>query len=192
MDVPGDLLDLILIVLVAAFRGRWLPPGLHHRQSSASSGSSAASRFGAVLRAADLPARWATSLPWQAFIAILVVFIAAVVGHGDHIRAGRRGSGSRVARPSGHGDRLTRRPRWVNVIAVLLVAWLIGSFVGLLAIPGDLRAGQQLDRPEGGRTSWFPAAPLTLPGLPRRCAASWRTGHFTQVFSALRRGGRAR
>ena len=97
MQVPGDVLDLILIVLAAAFAVAG------YRQGFIIGVLSFIGFIGGVAVGAVFAPRisrgLAASLPWQAFIAILVVFGAAVLGMviasglGVTIR-------SRVTRPS--------------------------------------------------------------------------------------------
>ncbi|HBW19094.1 MAG TPA: hypothetical protein DEH11_08795, partial [Actinobacteria bacterium] len=79
----------------------------------------------------------ATSASWQAFIAIVVVFAAAVIGMmlasglGVAVRSRVRG------RPATFADSMGGA--LMNVIAVLLVAWLIGSFVAYAPFPAISR-----------------------------------------------------
>ena len=76
--MPGDLLDLILIVLAAAFAVAG------YRQGFIIGVLSFAGFIGGVavgaIFAPQISRALASSLPWQAFVAILVVFSAAVVG----------------------------------------------------------------------------------------------------------------
>ena len=131
MQVPGDLLDLILIVLAAAFAVAG------YRQGFIIGVLSFIGFIGGVAVGAIFAPRisraLASSLPWQAFIAILVVFGAAVLGMvvasslGVTIRSRVRGRPATVLDSLGGAA--------VNVIAVLLVAWLIGSFVAYSPFP---------------------------------------------------------
>src|ERR1700685_4203638 len=76
--VPGDLLDLILIVLVVAFAVAG------YRQGFIIGVLSFIGFIGGVAVGAIFAPRisraLASSLPWQAFVAIVVVFGAAVLG----------------------------------------------------------------------------------------------------------------
>ena len=177
--MPGDLLDLILIVLAAAFAVAG------YRQGFIIGILSFAGFIGGVAVGAIFAPRisqaMATSLPWQAFIAILVVFSAAVIGMviasgiGVAVRSRLRGRPVTVLDSMGGAA--------VNVVAVLLVAWLIGSFVAYSPFPeisGQVNDSAVLKAVDGV----VPRSALTLPGFPplRRLLA---TGPYTQVFSAL-------
>ncbi|HEU5421493.1 MAG TPA: MarP family serine protease [Streptosporangiaceae bacterium] len=177
--MPGDLLDLILIVLAAAFAVAG------YRQGFIIGILSFAGFIGGVAVGAIVAPRisqaMATSLPWQAFIAILVVFSAAVVGMviasgiGVAVRSRLRGRPVTVLDSLGGAA--------VNVVAVLLVAWLIGSFVAYSPFPqisGQVNDSAVLKAVDGV----VPRSALTLPGFPplRRLLTS---GPYTQVFSAL-------
>ena len=177
--MPGDLLDLILIVLAAAFAVAG------YRQGFIIGVLSFAGFIGGVAVGAIFAPRisraLASSLAWQAFVAILVVFSAAVIGMvvasalGVAVRSRMRG------RPATFLDSLGGAA--VNVLAVLLVAWLIGSFVAYSPFPqisGQVNDSAVLKAVDG----LVPRSALTLPGFPplRRLLAS---GPYTQVFSAL-------
>jgi len=177
--VPGDLLDLILIALAAAFAVAG------YRQGFIIGVLSFAGFIGGVavgaIFAPQISRALASSLPWQAFVAILVVFSAAVVGMviasglGVAVRSRMRG------RPATFLDSLGGAA--VNVAAVLLVAWLIGSFVAYSPFPeisGQVNDSAVLKAVDG----LVPRSALTLPGFPplRRLLTS---GPYTQVFSAL-------
>src|SRR6266568_2858719 len=121
--VPGDLLDLILIVLVVAFAVAG------YRQGFIIGVLSFAGFIGGGAVGAVFGPRIARSLvsgvAQQALVAIIVVFIAAMIGQ-------LLASGLGVAMRS----RLTWRPATVvdavggsavSVISVLLIAWLIAS-----------------------------------------------------------------
>ena len=177
--MPGDLLDLILIVLVAAFAVAG------YRQGFIIGILSFAGFLGGVAAGAAFAPRisraMATSLQWQAFIAILVVFAAAVAGMviasgiGVAVRARLRGRSLTVLDSLGGAA--------VNVVAVLLVAWLIGSFVAYSPFP---EISAQVNNSLVLKTvdKLVPHAALSLPGFPplRSLLAS---GPYTQVFSAL-------
>jgi S1-C subfamily serine protease len=129
--VPGDLLDLILIVLVVAFGVAG------YRQGFIIGVLSFAGFIGGGAIGAAFGPRVARSITvnpaWQAVAAILVVFLAAMIGQ-------LIASGIGVAMRS----RLTWRPATVvdavggaavSAIAVLLIAWLIGSAVAYAPFP---------------------------------------------------------
>jgi S1-C subfamily serine protease len=123
--VPGDFLDLILLALCAAFAVAGYRQGFIIGVLSLA-GFLGGVAGGAVI-APSVSRAVAHSPSWQAIIAILVVFGAAVIGM-------LLASGLGVAVRS----RLTGRPATfldsvggavVNVLSVLLLAWLIGSLV---------------------------------------------------------------
>jgi S1-C subfamily serine protease len=129
--VPGDLLDLILIVLVVAFGVAG------YRQGFIIGVLSFAGFLGGGAIGALLGPRIARSITsntgWQAVTAIIVVFLAAMIGQ-------LLASGLGVAMRS----RLTWRPATVvdavggavvSVLSVLLIAWLIGSAVAYAPFP---------------------------------------------------------
>jgi S1-C subfamily serine protease len=129
--VPGDLLDLILIVLVVAFGVAG------YRQGFIIGVLSFAGFIGGGAIGAAFGPRIARSITvnpgWQAVAAIVVVFLAAMIGQ-------LLASGVGVAMRS----RLTWRPATVvdavggagvSAIAVLLIAWLIGSAVAYAPFP---------------------------------------------------------
>jgi S1-C subfamily serine protease len=177
--VPGDVLDLILIVLAVAFAVAG------YRQGFIIGILSFAGFIGGVAVGAIFAPRisraMATSITWQAFVAILVVFGAAVIGMviasglGVAVRSRLRGRPATVLDSVGGAA--------VNVIAVLLVAWLIGSFVAYSPFPeisGQVNDSVVLKTVD----KLVPHSALTLPGFPplRSLLAS---GPYTQVFSAL-------
>jgi S1-C subfamily serine protease len=177
--VPGDLLDLILIALIAAFAVAGYRQGFIIGVLSLA-GFVVGVTLGAVI-APGVSRALARSASLQAFLAILVVFGVAVLGM-------MVASGLGVAVRS----RLTGRPATlvdslggaaVNVIAVLLVAWLIGSFVVNAPFPTISR---QVNGSEVLRTvdRVMPTDTLALPVFPelRRLLAN---GLYTPVFSAI-------
>ncbi|HSR83760.1 MAG TPA: MarP family serine protease [Streptosporangiaceae bacterium] len=177
--MPGDLLDLILIALIAAFAVAGYRQGFIIGVLSLA-GFVIGVTIGSVI-APSVSRALAKSLSWQAFLAILVVFGMAVLGM-------MVASGVGVAVRS----RLTGRPATVvdslggaavNVTAVLIVAWLIGSFVLNAPFPAISR---QVNNSAVLRTvdGVMPRQTLYLPVFPqlRRLLAN---GPFTQVFSAI-------
>jgi S1-C subfamily serine protease len=173
------LLDLILIVLAAAFAVAGYRQGFIIGVLSFA-GFLGGVAIGAVF-APKISQAIASSLSWQAFIAILVVFAAAVIGMviasslGVALRSRVRGRPATVVDSLGGA--------LVNVAAVLLVAWLIGTFVAYSPFPA---ISSEVNNSFVLRTvdKLVPQSALTLPGFPplRSLLAS---GPYTQVFSAL-------
>jgi S1-C subfamily serine protease len=177
--VPGDLLDLILIVLAAAFAVAG------YRQGFIIGVLSFAGFVGGVTIGAIFAPRIsravAGSLNLQAFVAILVVFLAAVIG---------------MLLASGLGVALRSRLSWrpatlldsiggaaVNVAAVLLVAWLIGHFVAYAPFP---MISRQVNNSTvlRGVDKVIPPDALSLPEFsPLHSLLT--SGPYTQVFGAL-------
>jgi S1-C subfamily serine protease len=177
--VAGDLLDLILIALIAAFAVAG------YRQGFIIGVLSFAGFIGGVAVGAIFAPRisraLAASLSWQAFVAILVVFGAAVLGMvvasglGVAVRSRVHGRPATVIDSLGGAA--------VNVIAVLLVAWLIGSFVAYSpfpAISGQVNNSAVLKAVD----KIVPRGALSLPGFPP-LRSLLTSGPYTQVFSAL-------
>jgi S1-C subfamily serine protease len=177
--VPGDLLDLILIALIAAFAVAGYRQGFIIGVLSLA-GFVAGVAAGAYI-APGVSRAFAKSVSWQAFIAILVVFGVAVIGM-------LIASGIGVAVRS----RLTGRPATVvdslggaavNVVAVLVVAWLIGSFVVSAPFPAIAR---QVNNSAVLRTvdGVMPRGALYLPMFPQ-LRSLLSNGLYSQVFSAI-------
>jgi hypothetical protein len=177
--VPGDLLDLILIALIAAFAVAGYRQGFIIGVLSLA-GFVVGVTVGAVI-APSVSRALAKSLSWQAFLAILVVFGMAVLGM-------LVASGIGVAVRS----RLTGRPATVidslggaavNVTAVLVVAWLIASFVINSPFPAisrqvtDSAVLRTVDRV-------MPRDALYLPVFPQ-LRSLLANGLYTPVFSAI-------
>ncbi len=175
--MPGDLLDLILVILVAAFAVSGYRQGFIIGVLSF-----AGFIVGAVLGTLFAPglARAVSSdQAQQALIAVVVVFVAAMVGQ---LLASAAGAALR--------SRLTWRPvtyldaaggALVSVVSVLLIAWLIGSAVvnaGFPAITGQVRNSAVLR----GVDAVMPPAAQTMFGDFRRLLAS---GPYPQVFGGL-------
>ena len=179
MHVPGDVLDLILIVLAAAFAVAG------YRQGFIIGVLSFIGFIGGVAVGAVFAPRisrgLAASLPWQAFIAILVVFGAAVLGMVIASGLGVTIRSRVTGRPATVIDSLGGAA--VNVIAVLLVAWLIGSFVAYSPFPeisGQVNHSAVLKAVD----KVVPHDALSLPGFPP-LRSLLTSGPYTQVFSAL-------
>jgi S1-C subfamily serine protease len=175
--VPGDLLDLILLVLVAAFAVSGYRQGFIIGVLSFAGfivGAVAGTLFAPAL------ARALTSeQSRQALIAVVVVFIAAMVGQ---VLASAVGAALR--------SRLTWRPvtyldaaggAVVSVVSVLLIAWLIGSAVvnaGFPSITGQVRNSAVLRTVD----KVMPPAARTMFSDFRRLLAS---GPYPQVFGGI-------
>jgi S1-C subfamily serine protease len=178
--VPGDLLDLVLVVLAAAFAVAG------YRQGFIIGVLSLAGFVGGVLLggmiAPAVSRLLASSMSVQAVIAILTTFGTAVIcmllasGVGVAVRSRLR------ARPVTVLDSIGGAA--VNVAAVLIVAWLIGSSVAntpfFPAIARQVNGSAVLRAVD----RLMPPDAQFLPGLPplRSLVAS---GSYTQVFSAL-------
>jgi len=177
--VPGDLLDLILIALIAAFAVAGYRQGFIIGVLSLA-GFVVGVTVGAVI-APGVSRALAKSLSWQAFLAILVVFGMAVLGMMVASGAGVAVRSRLTGRPATMIDSLGGAA--VNVMAVLVVAWLIGTFVVNAPFPTISR---QVNGSAVLRTvdRVMPRDTLYLPVFPqlRRLLAN---GLYTQVFSAI-------
>jgi S1-C subfamily serine protease len=175
--VPGDLLDLILIALAAAFAVAGYRQGFIIGVLSFVGflgGAAVGALFSPAIARALVggPAK-------QALVAIIVVFLAAMLGQ---LLASLIGAAMR--------SRVTWRPvalvdavggAGVSVISVLLIAWLIGSAVAnapFPAIAGQVSRSAVLR----GVDRFMPSAAHTMFSDFRRLLAS---GPYTQVFGAL-------
>jgi S1-C subfamily serine protease len=123
--VPGDFLDLILIAVIAAFAVAG------YRQGFIIGVLSLVGFLGGVAVGAYFAPGLARSLAknttWQAFLAILVVFLMAVIGMMIASGIGVALRSKIIGRPATVLDSIGGAT--VNVLAVVIVAWLIGSFV---------------------------------------------------------------
>lgn len=175
--MPGDLLDLILLVLVAAFAVSGYRQGFIIGVLSF-----AGFVIGAVVGTLFAPAlarTLASEQSRQALIAVVVVFIMAMLGQ---LLASAVGVALR--------SRLTWRPvtyldaaggAVVSVVSVLLIAWLIGSAVvnaGFPSITGQVRNSAVLRTVD----TVMPSAARTMFSDFRRLLAS---GPYPQVFGGL-------
>ncbi len=177
--MSGDLLDLILIALIAAFAVAGYRQGFIIGVLSLA-GFVAGVAGGAYI-APGISRALAKSPTWQAFIAILIVFGIAVVGmliaSGIGVAVRSRVTG----RPATILDSLGGAA--VNVIAVLVVTWLIGSFVGNAPFPVIAR---QVNGSAVLRTvdRIMPGAALYLPVFPQ-LRSLLSSGLYSQVFSGI-------
>lgn len=178
--MPGDLLDVILLVLIAAFAVAGYRQGFIIGILSLA-GFIGGAAAGAII-APGISRALAHSAPRQAIIAIVVVFMAAVLGM-------LLASGIGVAVRS----RVTGRPATfldsiggaaVNVISVLVVAWLLGSIVVGARFPSVAR---QVNNSVVLRTvdGLMPRAVLDLTLFPPLRGLLSNDGVYSPVFSAL-------
>jgi S1-C subfamily serine protease len=175
--VPGDLLDLILIVLVVAFAVAGYRQGFIIGVLSFA-GFIGGGAIGAVF-GPRIARSLVSGLAQQALVAIIVVFVAAMIGQ-------LLASGVGVAMRA----RLTWRPATVidaiggaavSVISVLLIAWLIASAVAYAPFPLISRQVNDSVVLRGVDRLMPPAATLMFSDFRALLAR----GPYTQVFGAL-------
>ena len=174
--MSGDLLDLILIALAAAFAVAG------YRQGFIVGMMSFAGFLGGAAVGASFAPKLARSLvqgsAQQALVAIVAVFVAAMIGQllASAIGAAVR---SRVHwRPATLIDSVAGAA--VSVISVLLIAWLIGSAVvnAPFAVTAQVQKSAVLHAVDGV----MPAGARTMFSDFRSLLAS---GPYVQVFGAL-------
>jgi len=177
--VPGDLLDLVLIALIAAFAVAGYRQGFIIGVLSLA--GFVLGVAGGAFIAPGISRALAKSVQWQAFIAILVVFAAAVIGMLIASGLGVAVRSRLTGRPATVADSLGGAA--VNIVAVLIVAWLIGSFLQNAQFSGISR---QVDDSAVLRTvdSVMPRAVLYLPVFPG-LHSLLSNGLYSQVFSAI-------
>src|SRR5262249_21639987 len=156
--VPGDLLDLILIALAAAFAVAGYRQGFIV-------GVLSFVRFlgGAAVGAVFSPAiarALVGSAAGQALVAIIVVFLAAMAGQLVASLAGAAVRSRVTWRPAAFVDAIGGAV--VSVISVLLIAWLIGSAVVNAPFPPVAGQGGNSAGPRGGDRVMPPGAPLLV------------------------------
>jgi S1-C subfamily serine protease len=175
--VPGDLLDLILIVLVVAFAVAGYRQGFIIGVLSFA-GFIGGGAIGAVF-GPHIARSLVSGLAQQALVAIIVVFVAAMIGQ-------LLASGVGVAVRA----RLTWHPATVidaiggaavSVISVLLIAWLIASAVAYAPFPLISRQVNGSAVLRGVDRLMPPAATLMFSDFRALLAR----GPYTQVFGAL-------
>jgi S1-C subfamily serine protease len=175
--VPGDLLDLILIALAAAFAVAGYRQGFIVGVLSFV-GFLGGAAVGAVFSPAI--ARALVSGPArQALVAIVVVFITAMIGQLVASLAGAAVRSRVTWRPVAFVDAVGGAV--VSVLSVLLIAWLIGSAVAnapFPAVAGQVSGSVVL---RGVDRIMPPTAHIMFSDF-RRLLAS---GPYTQVFGAL-------
>jgi S1-C subfamily serine protease len=179
--VPGDLLDLILIALAAAFAVAGYRQGFIVGVMSFV-GFLGGAAVGALFSPAI--ARTLVSGPaQQALIAIIVVFLAAMVGQLIASLVGAAMRSQVTWRPVAFVDAIGGAA--VSVISVLLIAWLIGSAVAnapFPAVAGQVSRSVVLR----GVDKFMPPSAHVMFSDFRRLLAS---GPYTQVFGALGQEG---
>jgi S1-C subfamily serine protease len=181
--MPGDLLDLILIVLAAAFAVAGYRQGFIVGMLSCI-GFLAGAAVGATISPGV--ARFLVhGSSQQALVAIILVFIAAMIGQ---LLASLLGvvARSRVTwRPVAMVDAMGGAA--VSVLSVLLIAWFIGSAVvkaPFPAVAGQVRSSEVLR----GVNDFMPPVGLTMFTDFRRLLDK---SPYTQVFGALGINGSA-
>jgi S1-C subfamily serine protease len=177
--VPGDLLDLVLIALIAAFAVAGYRQGFIIGVLSLA--GFVLGVAGGAFIAPGISRALAKSVQWQAFIAILVVFAAAVIGMLIASGLGVAVRSRVTGRPATLVDSLGGAA--VNIVAVLIVAWLIGSFLQNAQFSAISR---QVDDSAVLRTvdAVMPRAVLYLPVFPG-LHSLLSNGLYSQVFSAI-------
>jgi S1-C subfamily serine protease len=175
--VSGDLLDLILIVLAAAFAVAGYRQGFIVGILS----------FAGFLGGAAVGASFAPTLArhlvqgasQQALVAIITVFVAAMIGQllASAVGAAVR---SRVSwRPATVVDSVAGAA--VSVLSVLLIAWLIGSAV--------VNAPFVMITNQVNRSAVLHAVDKVMPSAARTMFSDFRSllasGPYVQVFGAL-------
>lgn len=178
--MPGDFLDLILIAVVAAFAVAGYRQGFIIGVLSLV-GFVAGIALGAYI-APGVSRALATRASWQAFLAILIVFVTAVIGmliaSGIGVTVRSRLNGRQLTYADSLGGAA------VNVIAVVIVAWIIGSFV--VNSPQFPAVSRQVSNSAVLRTvdKVMPRSALYLPMFPQlRTLIS--NGLYSQVFDVI-------
>jgi S1-C subfamily serine protease len=178
--VPGDLLDLILLVLIAAFAvAGWRQGFIIGILSLAGFIGGAAG--GAVI-APSISRAIAHTASAQAIIAIIVVFMSAVLGmlvaSGIGVAVRSRVTGGPATFLDSVGGAI------VNVVSVLLVAWLLGSIVAGARFPSVFK---QVNNSVVLRTvdRLMPKAVDSLTLFPPLRGLISGSGLYSPVFSAL-------
>jgi S1-C subfamily serine protease len=175
--VPGDLLDLILIVLVAAFAVSGYRQGF-----IIGALSFAGFLIGAIIGLVFAPriARALVSqVPQQALIAVVIVILIAMIGQLIASAAGAALRSRVTWRPVTYLDAVGGA--LISMVSVLLIAWVIGAAVvnsGFPEATGQVRNSAVLNAVD----TVMPPAALTMFGDFRRLLAE---GPYPQVFGGL-------
>jgi S1-C subfamily serine protease len=178
--VPGDLLDLILLVLIAAFAVAGYRQGFIIGILSLA-GFIGGAAGGAVI-APGISRAIAHTASTQAIVAITVVFMSAVLGmllaSGIGVAVRSRVTGGPATFLDSVGGAI------VNVISVLLVAWLLGSIVAGARFPSVFK---QVNNSVVLRTvdRLMPRAVVNLTLFPPLRGLISGSGLYSPVFSAL-------
>jgi S1-C subfamily serine protease len=178
--VPGDLLDLILLVLIAAFAVAGYRQGFIIGILSLA-GFIGGAAVGALI-APGISRAIAHTGSTQAIIAITVVFMSAVLGmllaSGIGVAVRSRVTGGPATFLDSVGGAI------VNVISVLLVAWLLGSIVAGARFPSVFK---QVNNSVVLRTvdRLMPRAVVNLTLFPPLRGLISGNGLYSPVFSAL-------
>lgn len=175
--MPGDLLDLILIALAAAFAVAGYRQGFIVGVLSFV-GFLGGAAVGAVFSPA-IARTLVSGSARQALVAIVVVFLAAMVGQFVASLAGAALRSRVTWRPATFVDAVGGAV--VSVISVLLIAWLIGSAVvnaPFPAVAGQVGGSAVLR----GVDKFMPPSAHVMFSDFRRLLAS---GPYTQVFGGL-------
>jgi S1-C subfamily serine protease len=177
VQVPGDLLDLILVVLAAAFAVAGYRQGFIVGVLSFA-GFVGGAAVGAVISPAV--ARFLARSPGQqGLIAILVVFLAAAAGQLAASAAGAFLRARITWRPAALLDALGGAA--VSVLSVLLIAWFIGSAVANAPFPAVVR--------QVNDSAVLRAVDRFMPAAAHQMFSDFRqlfaAGPYTQVFGAL-------
>jgi S1-C subfamily serine protease len=179
--VPGDLLDLILIVLAAAFAVAGYRQGFIVGVLSCI-GFLAGAAVGATFSPA-LARLVVHSTAQQALVAIIVVFICAMIGQLLASLIGVAARSHVTWRPAALVDALGGAA--VSVVSVLLIAWFIGSAVENAPFPAvakQVRSSEVLR----GVNQFMPPAAMSMFSDFRHLLDK---SPYTQVFGQLGANG---
>ena len=178
--VPGDLLDLILIALAAAFAVAGYRQGFIVGVLSFV-GFIGGAAVGAVF-SPSIARSLVSGSARQALVAIVVVFLCAMAGQLVASLAGAAVRSRVTWRPATFVDAVGGAV--VSVLSVLLIAWLIGSAVANAPFPtvaGQVGGSAVLR----GVDRFMPPSAHVMFSNFRRLLAN---GPYTQVFGALGAG----
>lgn len=175
--MPGDFLDLILLTLSAAFAVAGYRQGFIIGILSLA-GFLGGVAGGAVI-APPISRAFAHSPPWQAIVAVLVVFATAVTGMLVASGIGVAVRSRLTGRPATFLDALGGAA--VNVISVLLLAWLIGSLVSFPSVSRQVHDSLVLRAVD----KVMPHGVLYLPVFPPLAGLLGDGGIYSPIFSAI-------
>jgi S1-C subfamily serine protease len=176
-QVPGDLLDLILIGLAAAFAVAGYRQGFIIGALGLG-GFLGGAALGAIF-SPHIARAVANSTSQQALVAIIVVFLAAVTGQLIASMIGTAMSSRLTWRPAALAD--SAGGALVSVVSVLLIAWFIGSAVANAPFPAVVR--------QVNRSTVLKWVDTMMPQSTHTMFSNFRQllarGPYTQVFGAL-------